>query len=94
MASNGNFSADAICRRMDEYHNSWESLLDIKPSNFNSRHTSVLNRHALSGSNASVEAADKTSDTAPRIEGRLSEYIYGGKLDMHVPAHFDLPGNT
>ena len=42
----------------------------------------------------SVEAAEKNIDTAPSIEGRYSVYMYYGKLVMHVPAHFDLPGNT
>ena len=35
MASNGHLSADALGRRMDEFHNSWEISLDIKLSDFN-----------------------------------------------------------
>ena len=35
MASNGHLSDDALCRRMDEFHNSWEISLDIKRSSFN-----------------------------------------------------------
>ena len=44
---------------MDEFHNSWESSLDIKLSHFNTKITSVLNIHGLPGSNALVEAAEK-----------------------------------
>ena len=94
MVSNGHLSDDALGRRMDEFHNSWESYLDIKISDFNSRLTSVFNRHGFPGSNVSVEAAEKNIDTAPSIEGRYSVYMYDGKLGMHVPAYFDLPGNT
>ena len=42
----------------------------------------------------SVEVDEKNIDTAPRIEGRYSVYMYDGKMGMHVPAYFDLPGNT
>ena len=42
----------------------------------------------------SFGAAEKNIDTAPSIEGRYSVYMYDGKLGMHVPAYFDLPGNT
>ena len=79
---------------MDEFHNSWESSLDIKLSYFNTKITSVLNIHGLPGSNALVEAAEKKSDTVPRIEGRYYVYMYDGKLGMHVPANVDLPVNT
>ena len=44
---------------MDEFHNSWESNLDIKLSYFNPRLTSVLNSLGLPGSNMLVEADDK-----------------------------------
>ena len=43
---------------------------------------------------ASVESAEKNSDTVPRIEGRYSVYMYDNKLGMYVPAHFYLPVNT
>ena len=33
---------------------------------------------------APVEAAEKKSDTVPRIEGHYSFYMYGGKVSMHV----------
>ena len=42
----------------------------------------------------SVEAAEKDSYNVPKIEGLYSVYMYYGKLGMHVPSHFDLPGNT
>ena len=42
----------------------------------------------------SVEAAEKKIDTAPRIEGRYSMNMDYDKLGMHVPAYFDLLGNT
>ena len=79
---------------MDEFHNSWESSLDIKLSYFNSGLTSVLNIHGLPGSNVSVESADKNTDTVSMIEGRYYVYIYDGKLSMYVPAHFYHPGKT
>ena len=41
-----------------------------------------------------VEASEKNSDTVPMIKGRYSVYIYYGKLVMHVPSYFGLPGNT
>ena len=59
MASNGHLSADALGRRMDEFHNSWESYLDIKISDFNSRLTSVFNSHGFPDNNVSVEYAEK-----------------------------------
>ena len=43
---------------------------------------------------ASVESAEKNSDTVPRIEGHYSVYMYDSKLGICVPSHFDLPGNT
>ena len=94
MASNGKVSTDSLGRRMDEFHNSWESSLDIKLSYFNSRLTSVLNSHGLPGSHVSVESDEKNIDTAPRVEDRYSVYMCYGKFGMHVPAHFDLPVNT
>ena len=94
MASNGHLSADALGRRMDEFHNSWEISLDIKLSDFNQILTSILDSYGLPGSNVSVGAAEQNTDTAPRIEGCYSVYMYDGKMDMHVPAYFDLPGNT
>ena len=94
MTSNGHLSADALGRRMDEFHNSWESSLDIKLSYFNSRLTSVLNNNGLPGSNVSFEASEKNPDNAPRIEGRYSVYMYDGKLGMYVPAYFDPLGKT
>ena len=94
MASNGNLSTYVLGSRMDEFQNSWEISLDNKISYFNSRLTFILNRHGLSGINVSFEAVDKNTDIVPRIEGCYSVYMYGGKLGMHVPAHFDLPGNT
>ena len=51
MASNGHISADSLGRRMDEFHNSWESLIDRKPSYFNSILTSFLNSHIFTGGN-------------------------------------------
>ena len=42
----------------------------------------------------SVEAAEKNSDTVPRIEGQYSVYMYGGKLGMHVSSNVYLPGST
>ena len=42
----------------------------------------------------SVGAAEQNTDTAPRIEGCYSVYMYDGKMGMHVPAHFDPPVNT
>ena len=94
MESNGQLSADALSRRMDKFHNSWESYLDIKLSYINSRLTSVSNSHCLPGSNVPVEAAEKNSDNAPSIEDCYSVYMYDVKLGIHVPAYFDLPGNT
>ena len=70
-----------------------ESYLDIKLSCFNSRFISVINCHRLSGSNVPVEAAEK-SYTVPSIKGCYSVYMYAGKLGMHVPTYFDLPGNA
>ena len=90
MASNGNLSDDALGRRIHKFHNSWGISIDIKLSYFNSRLTSVLTIHDLPGSNVSVEAAEKNSDTAPRIEGRYYVYMYDGKLGMHVSTNFDL----
>ena len=69
MVSNGHLSDDALGRRMNEFHNSWESYLDIKLSGFNSRLTSVFNSNGLPGSNMSVGVSDKNKDIAPRIEG-------------------------
>ena len=42
----------------------------------------------------SVEATEKHSDTSLRIKVRYSVYMYDGKMGMHVPANFDLPGKT
>ena len=61
---------------------------------FNSGIACVLNSNGLPVSNVSVEASEKNTYTLPRIEGRYSVYMYDGKLGMHVPAHFDLSGNT
>ena len=49
MASNGHISADSLGRRMDEFHNSWESYIDRKPSYFNSILPPFLNSHTLTG---------------------------------------------
>ena len=87
MASNGNLSADSLGRSMEEFHNSWESSLDIKLSYFNSIFTSVLNSYGLPLSNVSVEFSEKNTDNPPRIEGRYYVYMYNGKLGMHVPVH-------
>ena len=43
---------------------------------------------------APVEAAEKNSDTVPRKLVLYYVYMYYGKLGIHVPSHFDLPGNT
>ena len=42
MESNGHLYANVLGRRMDKFHNFWESSLDIKLSNFNSGLTCVL----------------------------------------------------
>ena len=72
MASNEHLSSDALGRRMDEFQNPWESSLDIKLSDFNSRLASVLNIHGFPRSNVSVEADKQNTDTAPSIEGPYS----------------------
>ena len=59
MASNGNLSADSLVRRMGKFPNSWESSLDTKLSDFNSRLTSVFNSHVFPDNNVSVEYAEK-----------------------------------
>ena len=43
---------------------------------------------------ASVGSSEKKIDTVPRIECRYYVYMYDGKLGIHVPSHFDLPGET
>ena len=90
MAPEEHLSSNALGRSMYEFHNSQENYFDIKLSYFNSRLTSVLTIHDLPVSNVSVEAAEKNSDTAPRIEGRYYVYMYDGKLGMHVSTNFDL----
>ena len=72
MASNRHLPADALGRRMDKFHNSWERSLEIKLSDLNSGLDFVLNIHGLSGSNVLFEAAMKNKDTMPRIECRYS----------------------
>ena len=72
IASNGYLYSDVLGSRMDEFHNSWESSLDIKLPDFNSRLTSVFNIRGLPVGNVSVEDAEKNIDTAPSIEGFYS----------------------
>ena len=36
----------------------------------------------------------KNTHTASRIKYGYSMYMYDGKLDMHIPSHFDPPVNT
>ena len=42
----------------------------------------------------SVEFDEQNTDTVLSTESRYYVYMYDGKLGMHVPAHFYLPGNT
>ena len=65
-------SADVLGSSMDEFQNSWEDSIDMKPSYLYSRLTPIFNSHGLLGSNVSVDAYEKNKDTDPRIEGRCS----------------------
>ena len=94
MTSNEDLSDDALGRSMDEFHNSWESYLDIKLLDFNSRLTSIINICGFPVSNVSVETSEENIDTVTRIYGRYSVYIYDGKLGMHLSTHVKLPGKN